>query len=187
MKGQFHSLTFIFFWRIVMQTTFSSEGGSMHTIRLFQEGGAQGGNGWLVWVVLIIFLLMVLLGWWVSSKGWLKKEQEPAHVEHDHAAQPEAAPVASKSEPVLALVADDLTELEGIGPKVAKVLAGIDISTFEALAKADYAKVKAALDAAGYKYMDPAGWIEQAALAAKGDIEGLKKLQDSLKGGRRVA
>jgi hypothetical protein len=35
--------------------------------------------------------------------------------------------------------------------------------------------------------MDPAGWIEQADLAAKGDTEGLKKLQDSLKGGRKVA
>lgn len=34
--------------------------------------------------------------------------------------------------------------------------------------------------------MDPAGWIEQAKLAAKGDMKGLKKLQDELKGGRRV-
>ena len=70
---------------------------------------------------------------------------------------------------------------------MAKVLAGIDISTFESLAKADQDKVRAALDAAGYKYMDPAGWIEQAALAAKGDTEGLKKFQDSLRGGRKAA
>jgi hypothetical protein len=34
--------------------------------------------------------------------------------------------------------------------------------------------------------MEPAGWVEQAALAAKGDAEGLQKLQDSLKGGRKV-
>ena len=34
--------------------------------------------------------------------------------------------------------------------------------------------------------MDSAGWIEQAKLAAKGDTEGLMKLQDELKGGRRV-
>jgi hypothetical protein len=33
--------------------------------------------------------------------------------------------------------------------------------------------------------MDPQGWIEQARLAAQGDWEGLKKLQDELKGGRR--
>jgi len=66
-------------------------------------------------------------------------------------------------------------------------LSGINISTFEDLAKADYDKVKTALDAAGYKYMDPAGWIEQAALASKGDIEGLQKLQEALKGGRKTA
>jgi large subunit ribosomal protein L17 len=156
----------------------------MYTVRLLQEGGTLSDMGGLVYVVLIIFFLMVLLGWLVVSKGWLKKEEEPKHEEHDHA---EPAPIESKSAPVKISAADDLTELEGIGPKVAQVLAGIGISTFESLAKADHGTVKAALDAAGYKYMDPAGWIEQATLAAKGDTEGLKKLQDSLKGGRKAA
>jgi len=153
----------------------------MHTVGLLQ----QGGISWLVWVVPIVFLLMVFLGWLVASKGWLKKEAEPKPEEHSHA---EPAPVYS-SEPVAVKSSayDDLTKLEGIGPKVAQVLAGIGISTFESLAKADPAGVKTALDAAGYKYMDPTGWIEQAALAAKGDAEGLKKLQDSLKGGRKAA
>jgi hypothetical protein len=35
------------------------------------------------------------------------------------------------------------------------------------------------------RYMNPAGWIEQAKLAASGDMEGLKKLQAELQGGRR--
>jgi predicted flap endonuclease-1-like 5' DNA nuclease len=156
----------------------------MATIRLLQEGGTQEGLGGLVYVVLIIFLLMVVLGWLAASKGWLKKEAEPKHEEHDHG---EPVPAVGESAPVKSSAADDLSELEGIGPKVAQLLAGLGISTFDSLAKADYDKVKAALDAAGYKYMDPAGWIEQAALAAKGDTEGLKKLQDSLKGGRKVA
>lgn len=146
------------------------------------EGGSQGGT-WLIWVVLVGFFIMVGLGWWVSQKGWLKKEAEAAPVAHDHT---EAAPASQASAPVHA-AADDLTSLEGIGPKVAGVLAGIGITSFEALAKADFATLKTALDAAGYKYMDPAGWIEQAALAAKGDFDGLKKLQDNLKGGRKVA
>jgi len=151
----------------------------MYTVHLLQEGGTQGGVSWLVWVVLIVFLLMVFLGWLVTSRGWLKKEEEPKH--------DEPSLVENKSAVVEVPAADDLTELEGIGPKVSTVLAGIGISTFESLAKADYDKVKAALDTAGYKYMDPAGWIEQSALAAKGDTEGLKKLQDSLKGGRKAA
>jgi len=32
--------------------------------------------------------------------------------------------------------------------------------------------------------MDSAGWVAQAKLAAAGDVEGLQKLQDELKGGR---
>jgi predicted flap endonuclease-1-like 5' DNA nuclease len=163
------------------------KGGSMHTVHLLQEGGPQGGMSGLVWVVLIVFLLMVFLGWLVASKSWLKKEEEPNHDEHGHKESVEPALTESKATAVKVSAVDDLTELEGIGPKVAKVLAEIGISTFESLAKADPVRVKAALDAAGYKYMDPAGWIEQAALAAKGDTDGLKKLQDSLKGGRKAA
>ena len=196
----------------------------MYTTRLFQEGVQQGtGMGMYVWVALIIFFLMVFLGWLVSSKDWLKKEEAPAaadhgHEEHSHAGhEPEpqhqesahaasvsmdsknvqtlGAPVEHKAsahvaqtEPTVAHKTgpDDLTTLEGIGPKVAKVLAGIGITTFAGLATAEYDKVRAALDEAGYKYMEPAGWIEQASMAARGDVEGLKNLQASLKGGRKV-
>jgi hypothetical protein len=35
--------------------------------------------------------------------------------------------------------------------------------------------------------MDSAGWIEQAKLAAKGDSEGLQKLQRELKGGHKAS
>jgi predicted flap endonuclease-1-like 5' DNA nuclease len=156
----------------------------MYTIRFLEEGGPQSSISWLVWVVLIVFLLMVFLGWLVASKGWLKKEEEPQHVEHDH---DEHASVESQPAPVKSSTPDDLTQLEGIGPKVAQVLAGIGIITFEDLAKADPVQLRSALDAAGYKYMEPAGWIEQAAFAAKGDTEGLRNLQDSLKGGRKAA
>jgi predicted flap endonuclease-1-like 5' DNA nuclease len=162
----------------------------MFGLRLLEEGGTEGGIGWMVWVVLVIFLLMVLLGWWVSNKGLLKKEAEPAHEEHghdEHAAHVETpvktqpAVVAEKPAPP-----DDLTVLEGIGPKVAKVLGGIGITTFKQLAEADLPKLRAALDDAGYKYMEPSGWVEQAVFAANGDAEGLKKLQGELKGGRRA-
>ncbi len=167
----------------------------MFATRLFQEGGNQGGIGWLVWVVLIIFLLMVVLGWWVSSKGWLKKEEEPKHDAHGHEeesnlqaeAPVRAAESTSFSVEAAESTADDLTVLEGIGPKVAKLLAGIGITTFKQLAQADLAKLRETLDSVGYKYMEPAGWVEQAALAAKGDEAGLKKLQEELKGGRKGA
>lgn len=152
----------------------------MYSIGLFAEGGSESGIGWLVWVVLAIFFLMVFLGWWVNQKGWLKQEEEPIHDAHGHEEHGHAEPALIVSQP------DDLTTIEGIGPKVAKLLESIGITSFQQLADADLGKLREALDGAGYKYMEPAGWVEQAALAAKGDTEGLQKLQDSLKGGRRV-
>lgn len=156
----------------------------MFAIRLLEAGAEESGLGWLVWVALAVFLLMVFLGWLVWSKGWLKQEEEVAHDSHSHAehdhghAQHEshAAPAA----------ADDLVSLEGIGPKVAKLLEANGITTFAALAAADLGHLREILDGAGYKYMEPAGWVDQAKLAAAGDAEGLKKLQESLKGGRRA-
>lgn len=154
----------------------------MLAVHILAEGVADTGRGWLVWAMLIVFFLMVLLGWLVWSKGWLKQDEEesvPAHGhEHDdaHSHAAEAHPAQ----------ADDLTSVEGIGPKVAKLLAGIGITTFASLAEADLGKLREVLDEAGYKYMEPSGWVEQAKLAVAGDSEGLRKLQEELKGGRRA-
>ncbi len=141
---------------------------------LLQESGANTSLTWLLWVALAFFVLMVVVGW-LTSKN---KESMPevAHEVHEEHAAPAAE---SKS-------ADDLTQLEGIGPKVAKVLNGIGIVSFADLAGADVAKVQETLNASGMQYMNPEGWIEQAKLAAAGDTEGLAKLQDELKGGRKA-
>ena len=92
-----------------------------------------------------------------------------------------AAPVEVSKE------ADDLARIEGIGPKVVEVLNGAGIFTFEDLASAKAADVQKVLDAAKLQMMDPKGWISQAKLAAKGDWDGFEKLQDKLKGGRKVS
>ena len=139
----------------------------MQALILLSEGsGADTSLSWLLWVALAFFALMVVVGWLTSrNKGSKPEVQHEAHEE-------------KKS-------ADDLTKLEGIGPKVAKVLNGIGIVSFADLAGAEAAKVQETLNAAGMQYMSPEGWIEQAKLAAAGDTEGLAKLQDELKGGRR--
>ena len=141
----------------------------MQALLLLSEGGGPNSSlSWLLWVVLGIFLLLVLVGWWSSRN---KGEQVEAQAE---------APKAEKS------AVDDLTKLEGVGPKVAKILNEAGISSFADLANADAAKVQEALNAAKLQMMDPTGWIEQAKLAAAGDMEGLAKLQDELKGGRKA-
>jgi hypothetical protein len=146
---------------------------NMLAMKLLEETGPNTELSWLLYVVLGFFLLMVLVGWWVSSR---KAEQ----VEVAHEA-PSLHP-ESHEEKVLP---DDLVRLEGIGPKVAKVLNDAGITTFAALAHANPAEVQKSLSAAGMQMMNPAGWIEQAALAEKGDWESLQKLQGELRGGRR--
>ena len=81
---------------------------------------------------------------------------------------------------------DDLLKIEGIGPKVAKVLKDAGITTFDDLAHAKTDDVQVALNAAGLQMMNPEGWVAQAKLAAKGDWAGFEKLQSELKGGRKA-
>lgn len=147
----------------------------MNALSLLLQEGPNNSLSWLLWVVLGFFVLMVVVGWLVSRN----KGSQPV-VQHEAHPQPEMPAMHEKS-------ADDLTVLEGIGPKVAKVLNEAGILSFADLAQADAAKVQQALNAAGMRYMNPAGWIEQAKLAASGDMDGLKKLQEKLQGGRRAS
>jgi len=83
--------------------------------------------------------------------------------------------------------ADDLTKLEGIGPKVAKALIDAGVKTFEALSNTAVDDIQTILTNAGLKMMDATTWPEQAKLAADGDWDDLKKMQDKLSGGRKVS
>jgi predicted flap endonuclease-1-like 5' DNA nuclease len=148
-------------------------GASVYALQLLSEEGPNTSLSWLLWIALLFFFLMVVVGWLTSRNKGGKPE-----VQHEAYKAPEM-PVAYETS------VDNLTVLEGIGPKVAKVLNGIGIASFVDLAGADAAKVQEALNAAGMQMMNPEGWIEQARLAAAGDTEGLAKLQDELKGGRR--
>jgi small subunit ribosomal protein S2 len=81
---------------------------------------------------------------------------------------------------------DNLTKVEGIGPAYAKLLVAAGVTTFAQLASKSQADLEKIIKDAGKRR--PASvstWAEQAGLAAKGDWDGLKKLQDSLDGGRR--
>ncbi len=165
---------------------------------------------WLVIIILLILLVLYLV--WLFTRKRRKEEvgraeaaPTPAPAPPAEAIRPAAAPAEAVAVPAEAVAApaeviaapaeavpvpaeapaDDLTRIEGIGPKVAKVLASIGITTFQALATADYSRVKQALVDAGWPYMDPASWMEQAKLAAEGRWEELALLQEKLKGGRR--
>ena len=129
----------------------------------------QVSTAW-IWYVLLAVLVLVLIFW------WLNRSPKPE--------APSEEPVAVAQSP-RKQTADDLKRIEGIGPKVEKVLRDAGIMTFEALAQADPDDVQKVLNEAGLQMMSPEGWIEQAQLAAKGDWAGLERLQDQLKGGRK--
>ena len=163
--------------------------------------GQAGGNSPVIQVLLIlgIIVLFVLLEWLLL--WWLRRGSEATQVSMP---QPKAempapavksAPVAPLVEPVppapavksAPLMPDDLKIIEGIGPKIASILAAAGITTFAQLAATDVSRLREIIAQAGLTALaDPATWPQQAALAAAGKLDELEVLQGQLKGGRRV-
>jgi molybdopterin-containing oxidoreductase family membrane subunit len=81
---------------------------------------------------------------------------------------------------------DDLTKVEGIGPKVQSHLNDAGIYTWAQLANTEVNKIKSILEAQGgiYANMVPGTWPEQAKMADEGRWDELKKWQDELDGGK---
>ena len=81
---------------------------------------------------------------------------------------------------------EDLTLIEGIGPKIQTVLKAAGIKNFRHLSELKAEQIKEILTAAGIRLGDPSSWPEQAQLAALGKMDELKSYQETLKGGRKV-
>lgn len=113
-----------------------------------------------------------------TKKVTAKKATTPKAKTSTKKSTAKAKPVSTK---------DNLKKIEGIGPKIEKLLNEKDILTFGQLAKAKITVLKAVLADAGnrFKMHDPSTWAEQAKLAEKGAWEKLATLQDELKGGKR--
>ena len=84
--------------------------------------------------------------------------------------------------------ADDLTKIEGVGPKFAKGFQAVGVNTYADLAAKSVDELKALLEA-NEEYASLAGrindsWPQQAGLAAEGKWDELKTLQDELNAGK---
>jgi predicted flap endonuclease-1-like 5' DNA nuclease len=117
----------------------------------------------------------------------------PVEVETDHtahvqeqtaAAEPEAKTPASA--PTTAPEPDDLQRIEGVGPKISRVLNAAGITTFQQIAERDAEEIRQILAAAEVR-ANTSTWPEQAQLAASGDWERLAQLQSKIKSGRRIS
>jgi predicted flap endonuclease-1-like 5' DNA nuclease len=134
---------------------------------------------YLITQIIVCLLLAALLGFLI---GWALRsllcEKKVAELE---AAWTERLAAASAAER-----RDDLTKIEGIGPKIETLLYDNRIFTFADLEAASLATLKGILRAAGERFQmhDPTSWPDQAKLAAEGRWDELKELQDILQGGR---
>jgi hypothetical protein len=129
----------------------------------------------MAWIFLLGLVVLVVLIWW-----WLRRCGERGVP----AAKVEPAP------PPLVVEApgpDDLTRIEGIGPKITSLLQAAGIVTFAQLAETDVGRLEEILTEADLRGLaDPTTWPEQAWLAASEQWDELETLQEELKGGRRV-
>ena len=118
-----------------------------------------------------------------------KKTAKPAPAKAKPTAKVEtpSKPAADKKVKLaVKVVKDDLKKIEGIGPKIAEILNSKGIVSFSDLAKGKVENIKRILEEAGPKFNvhEPSTWPTQAALAAKGKWDELKKLQDELNAGK---
>ena len=115
----------------------------------------------------------------VSTAAPVAKATAPATVSIDLAAA-KAAGFTIKN-------ADDLTVIEGIGPKINELFKNAGLKTFADVAKASIPEMRKILDDGGsrFRIANPETWAQQAALAAANIWVELKKLQDELSGGLR--
>ncbi len=118
---------------------------------------------------------------------------EPAETVEETSAEAEPEPAPEEEAPAPEPVAeetdsdqpDDLTLLEGIGPKMSQALIAQGYTSFSKLADASLDEIREALEAEGQRFAPSSeSWAEQASYAAKGDMEGLEALQGRLIGGR---
>jgi predicted flap endonuclease-1-like 5' DNA nuclease len=124
------------------------------------------------------FILGLVAGWLY----WLQRleEREVVGMEETTGLRVELLPRPSEAEP------DDLTRIEGIGPKFASVLRSAGLSTYEDLAASSVDELRDLFRERGLYFANPATWSEQAELAAVGAWGALSDLQEELDAGRRL-
>ena len=81
---------------------------------------------------------------------------------------------------------NDLTIIEGIGPKIQELFHNHDVKTWADLAVCSVEKCQSVLDSGGerFKIHKPGTWPKQSQLASEGKWKELKDWQDQLDGGK---
>lgn len=165
----------------------------------------ESGRRWWLWFFVFLTLELLLIRWLQELQRQRSKPATSTRTEIEVAKEPlpeplAKAPLQAAKEPLpepgkgKAPVkrvkrgvpeAADLRRIEGIGPKVNQLLHEAGIRTYQQLADSSEADLKRILREANLYMINPETWPEQAQIAAEGDWERLKALQEELKGGER--
>lgn len=129
------------------------------------------GIPWWGWLIIILCLLVVLY-----INFFLARDKEPAVEMPEKMAEPIAIEVDNM---------DDLTLIEGIGPKIQSVLRDAGVDTYAKVADLLPEEIMGILQAGGIRLAITETWPKQAKLAAEGKMAELEELQDKLTGGRK--
>ncbi|MBR9922778.1 MAG: DUF1049 domain-containing protein [Bacteroidetes bacterium] len=115
----------------------------------------------------------------IKRDDWVGQASRLADIKSDN-------PDALKTSAVFPNNPKDLKIVEGIGPKIEKILKKGDVNNWQDLANSDEGTLREMLLKAGdrYRMHNPATWPKQAQMAVDGEWEKLKEYQDYLKGGR---
>jgi small subunit ribosomal protein S2 len=130
--------------------------------------------------------LLLLIGIGLLANAWQEEMAPEAQAAAEAKAEPAKATAPTQAAtPPASAEKDDLTRIEGIGPKLQSVLHAAGIVTYQKLAAETPDNIKQIVQAAGFKApFNPETWPQQAGLAAQGDWDKLETLQGELKGGR---
>jgi uncharacterized membrane protein HdeD (DUF308 family) len=174
-------------------------------ILLMNAGGAASWLPWVLGALAILGGILTLVAAFglrnVEHKIEDAKDQAADMASQAKSAQAAAAAAAVEAasaqdvqadtvadvveEAVEELVVQDLTAVEGIGPKISAALQAAGVNNYADLAAMSPEQISAILKDAGLS-ADPSTWPEQSQLAAAGNMEDLQALQDKLQGGRNV-
>ena len=106
--------------------------------------------GWMLW-------------WWLQEKSWQEKAQPAPQLVLTPQAEPKPVAPRAQTEPKPA-APDDLTQINGIGPKYAQILADAGVYTFRQLAAKNPEELQSIFrSVTGRTPGSIETWIEQAA------------------------
>ncbi len=155
--------------------------------RIIKLGARTGDNAELAMIELVDFNDVYTKDAVAGAEKTKRTRRSGAAKKTTETAATPAAEATPKAEKATATSAtDDLTIIEGIGPKIAEALVAAGMSTFAAVAASSPAEIDAILDAAegNFNAAVPTTWPEQAQLAADGKMDELETLKENLKNGR---